>query len=392
MGIVDYAGHPDAERVVVVMGSGAETVRETVAWLNARGERVGVAQVRLYRPFPARALVEALPASVRRIAVLDRTKEPGSIGEPLFLDVIAALTEAHEDGERVLPRVIGGRYGLSSKEFTPGMVAGVFGELARERPRRRFTIGIDDDVSGSSLPYDASLDIEPSDTVRAVFFGLGSDGTVGANKNTIKILGSESHLHAQGYFVYDSKKSGSQTVSHLRFGPQPIRAPYLVQHASFVGCHHFGLLEQLDVLGRAAPGATLLLNCRHAPDEVWDALPRPVQEQILAKRLDVYAIDAGKIARNVGLAGRINIVLQTCFFAISGVLPRDEAIVRIKDAIAKTTASAAPRWSNATRRRSTGRWRGCTGSRCPTGSRPRASCRPRCPRTPRSSSAPSPRR
>ena len=342
LGIVDYAGHPDAERVLVVMGSGAETVRETVAWLNARGERVGVAQVRLYRPFPARALVEALPASVRRIAVLDRTKEPGSIGEPLFLDVIAALTEAHEDGERVLPRVIGGRYGLSSKEFTPGMVAGVFGELERERPRRRFTIGIDDDVSGSSLPFDASLDIEPSDTVRAVFFGLGSDGTVGANKNTIKILGSEPHLHAQGYFVYDSKKSGSQTVSHLRFGPRPIRAPYLVQHASFVGCHHFGLLEQLDVLGRAAPGATLLLNCRHAPDAVWDALPRPVQEQILAKRLDVYAIDAGKIARDVGLAGRINIVLQTCFFAISGVLPRDEAIVRIKEAIAKTYGRRGP--------------------------------------------------
>ena len=390
--IVDYAGHPDAERVVVVMGSGAETVRETVAWLNARGERVGVAQVRLYRPFPARALVEALPASVRRIAVLDRTKEPGSIGEPLFLDVIAALTEAHEDGERVLPRVIGGRYGLSSKEFTPGMVAGVFEELLREPPRRRFTIGIDDDVSGSSLPYDAALDIEPSDTVRAVFFGLGSDGTVGANKNTIKILGSEAHLHAQGYFVYDSKKSGSQTVSHLRFGPRAIRAPYLVQHASFVGCHQFGLLEQLDVLGRAAPGATLLLNCRHSPDEVWDALPRPVQEQILAKRLDVYAIDAGKIARNVGLPGRINIVLQTCFFAISGVLPRDEAIVRIKEAIANRMPGAAPRWSNATTRRSTARWRGCTGSSCPTGSRPRVSCRPRCPRTHRSSSAPSLRR
>ena len=334
--IVDYAGHPDAERALVVMGSGAETVRETVAALNARGERVGVAQVRLYRPFPARALVDALPASVRRLAVLDRTKEPGSIGEPLFLDVVAALTESHEDGERVLPRVSGGRYGLSSKEFTPGMVAGVFEELAREQPRRRFTVGITDDVSGTSLAYDASLDIEPPDTVRAVFFGLGSDGTVGANKNTIKILGSEEHLHAQGYFVYDSKKSGSQTVSHLRFGPQPIRAPYLVQRASFVGCHHFGLLEQVDVLGRAAPGATLLLNCRHSPDEVWDALPRPVQEQILAKRIDVYAIDAGQIAREVGLAGRINIVLQTCFFAISGVLPRDEAIARIKDAIAKT--------------------------------------------------------
>jgi pyruvate-ferredoxin/flavodoxin oxidoreductase len=334
--IVDYTGHPDAERVLVIMGSGAETVRETVASLTARGERVGVAQLRLYRPFPARALVEALPASARRIAVLDRTKEPGSIGEPLFLDVVAALTEAHEDGARVLPRVSGGRYGLSSKEFTPGMVAGVFEELARERPRRHFTVGITDDVSGTSLTYDASLDIEPPDTVRAVFFGLGADGTVGANKNTIKILGSEEHLHAQGYFVYDSKKSGAQTVSHLRFGPRPIRAPYLVQRASFVGCHQFGLLEQVDVLARAAPGATLLLNCRHPPEEVWEALSRPVQEQILAKRIAVYAINAGRIAREVGLAGRVNIVLQTCFFAISGVLPRDEAITKIKDAIAKT--------------------------------------------------------
>jgi pyruvate-ferredoxin/flavodoxin oxidoreductase len=336
LNVVDYSGHPEADRVVVVMGSGGETVRETVTSLTARGERVGVAQVRLYRPFPARELVDALPATVRRVAVLDRTKEPGSIGEPLFLDVLAALTEAAEDGERVLPRVSGGRYGLSSKEFTPGMVAGVFDELARERPRRRFTVGIVDDVSGTSLTYNPSLDIEPADTVRAVFFGLGADGTVGANKNTIKILGSEEHLHAQGYFVYDSKKSGSQTVSHLRFGPRPIRAPYLVQHASFVGCHQFGLLEKVDVLGRAAPGATLLLNCRQAPDEVWGALPRPVQEEILAKRIDVYAIDAGRIAREVGLAGRINIVLQTCFFAISGVLPRDDAIARIKEAIAKT--------------------------------------------------------
>ena len=334
--IVDYTGHPDAERVLVIMGSGGETARETVASLNARGERVGVAQVRMYRPFPARALGDALPASVRRIAVLDRTKEPGSIGEPLFLDVVAALTESHEDGVRVLPRVSGGRYGLSSKEFTPGMVAGVFEELASERPRRHFTVGITDDVSGTSLTYDASLDIEPPDTVRAVFFGLGADGTVGANKNTIKILGSEEHLHAQGYFVYDSKKSGAQTVSHLRFGPQPIRAPYLVQRASFVGCHQFGLLEQAEVLARAAPGATLLLNCRHPPDKVWEALSRPVQEQILAKRIDVYAINAGRIAREVGLAGRVNIVLQTCFFAISGVLPRDEAITKIKDAIAKT--------------------------------------------------------
>ena len=230
----------------------------------------------------------------------------------------------------------GGRYGLSSKEVTPAMIAGVFAELARERPRRRFTVGITDDVSGLSLPYDPSLDIEPADTVRAVFFGLGSDGTVGANKNTIKILGAEEKLNAQGYFVYDSKKSGSQTVSHLRFGPQPIRAPYLVEQASFVGCHHFGLLDRVDVLGRAAPGATLLLDCALPPDEVWDALPRPVQEKILAKNVSVYAINAAPIARAVGLAGRTNTILQTCFFAISGVLPRDEAITKIKTAIAKT--------------------------------------------------------
>ena len=335
--IMEYSGHPEADRVIVVMGSAAQTAAETVAHLCARGERVGVLQVRLFRPFPARALLDVLPATASRIAVLDRTKEPGSNGEPLFLDVVAALAEAHTGGERpVFPLVTGGRYGLSSKELTPAMVAGVFAELARKQPRRRFTIGITDDVSGTSLPYDPALDIEPPGTVRAVFFGLGSDGTVGANKNTIKILGAEEGLHAQGYFVYDSKKSGSQTVSHLRFGPQPIRAPYLVGQASFVGCHQFGLLERVDVLGRAAPGATLLLNCAQPPDEVWDALPRPVQEKILAKHIEVYAIDAGRIARAVGLAGRTNTVLQTCFFAISGVLPRDEAISKIKSAIAKT--------------------------------------------------------
>ena len=336
--VVDYSGHPEAERVLVVMGSGGETIRETVSSLNARGERLGVAQVRLYRPFPAQALAEVLPATVRHVAVLDRTKEPGSIGEPLFLDTVAALTESFGDGERaVMPRIVGGRYGLSSKEFTPGMVAGVFAELAGERPRRRFTIGITDDVSGTSLDYDAALDIESPETVRAIFFGLGSDGTVGANKNTIKILG-EAGLHAQGYFVYDSKKSGSQTVSHLRFGPQPIRAPYLVQQAGFVGCHQFGLLDRVDVLGPAADGATLLLNCARPPHDVWDTLSRPVQEQILAKHIDLYAVDASEIAREVGLAGRTNIVLQTCFFALSGVLPREQAIEQIKNAVAKTYA------------------------------------------------------
>jgi pyruvate-ferredoxin/flavodoxin oxidoreductase len=335
--IVEYAGHPEAERVIVLMGSGVETAVETARVLAAAGERVGVLGVRLYRPFPAEALVDELPATVRRVAVLDRTKEPGSLGEPLFLDTAAALAEAHAEGRlRTLPTVVGGRYGLSSKEFTPGMVAGVYEELAREHPRRRFTVGINDDVSHTSIDYDPSLDIEPEATVRAVFFGLGSDGTVGANKNTIKILGSEEGLHAQGYFVYDSKKSGSQTVSHLRFGPQPIRAPYLVRQASFVGCHQFGLLDRAEVLERAAPGATLLLNCPHPPEEVWDALSRPVQEQIVAKNIDVFVIDAGTIAREVGLAGRTNVVLQTCFFAVSGVLPREQAIERIKAAIAKT--------------------------------------------------------
>jgi pyruvate-ferredoxin/flavodoxin oxidoreductase len=335
-GLVDYSGHPEAERVIVVMGSGGQTAAETVAYLHARDERVGVAQVRLYRPFPGRELARALPPTVRRVAVLDRTKEPGSFGEPLFLDVLAALNESHVDGEReLMPVVIGGRYGLSSKEFTPAMVAGVLDELGRERPQRRFTIGIHDDVSSTSLPYDASLDIEPPETVRAVFFGLGADGTVGANKNTIKILGAEGR-HAQGYFVYDSKKSGSQTVSHLRFGPHSIRAPYLVSQATFVGCHQFGMIERAEVLDRAAPDATLLLNSHLPPEGVWDALSRPVQEQILAKRLELYVIDAGRIAREAGLGGRTNTVLQTCFFALSGVLEPGLAIDRIKASIAKT--------------------------------------------------------
>jgi pyruvate-ferredoxin/flavodoxin oxidoreductase len=335
--LVEYAGHPEAERVLVVMGSGAETARETVEHLVARGERVGVVQVRLYRPFPAAELVAALPPTATHVAVLDRTKEPGSAGEPLFLDVVAALAEGHQRGDLAhLPAVVGGRYGLSSKEFTPGMVAGVLEELERPEPRRRFTVGIVDDVSGTSLDYDADLDIEDADTVRAVFFGLGSDGTVGANKNTIKILGADPQMHAQGYFVYDSKKSGGQTVSHLRFGPHPIRAPYLVQRAGFVGCHHLGLLEKVDVLARAADGATLLLNAPQPPAEVWDALPGPVQQQVIDKGLRLYAIDADRVARNCGLPGRTNTVLQTCFFAISGVLPRDRAVEQVKAAIRKT--------------------------------------------------------
>ncbi|BBA88909.1 pyruvate ferredoxin/flavodoxin oxidoreductase family protein [Mycobacterium pseudoshottsii JCM 15466] len=340
MHIVDYTGHPEAERVMVLMGSGGQTAAETVTALTERGERVGVAQIRLYRPFPAEALLAALPPTVRAIAVLDRTKEPGSQGEPLYLDVTAALAEAYSSGQRSsLPVVCGGRYGLSSKEFTPGMVAGVFAELAGQRPRTRFTVGIDDDVSGTSISYDPDFDIETPATTKAVFFGMGSDGTVGANKNTIKILGGEEDIYAQGYFVYDSKKSGSQTVSHLRFGPQPIRAPYLVQQASFVGCHHQRFLNKVDVLGRAAHGAALLLNSARPPERVWDSLPAPVQQQIIDKRIRLYVVDAGKIAREVGLAGRINIVLQTCFFAIAGVLPVDQAIAKIKASVAKTYAA-----------------------------------------------------
>ncbi len=334
MHIVDYTGHPKAERVLVVMGSGAETAQQTAAALVGSGERVGVVQVRLYRPFPTEAFLESLPPTVRTIGVLDRTKEPGSVGEPLYLDVVAALAGACADGGRgVMPRVTGGRYGLSSKEFTPAMVAGVFAELAADQPRPRFTVGIDDDVSKTSVDFDSSFNIESPDTVRAVFFGLGSDGTVSANKHTIKILGSEEGLHAQAYFVYDSKKSGSQTESHLRFGPSPIRAPYLVSGANFVGCHQFRFLDKVDVLGRAAPDATLLLNCRLPAPKVWDALPRIVQEQILEKRITLYIVNADRIAREAGLAGRINIVLQTCFFMISGVLPRERAITRVKESV-----------------------------------------------------------
>jgi pyruvate-ferredoxin/flavodoxin oxidoreductase len=335
--LVDYAGHPAADRVVVIMGSGGETVAESVRHLEAADERVGVLRVRLYRPFPATQLLGALPPTVRSVAVLDRTKEPGSNGEPLFLDVVTTLAEAHRRGElESLPEVIGGRYGLSSKEFTPGMVAGIFAELATAKPRPRFTVGITDDVSGTSLSYDPDLDIEDPATLSAVFYGIGSDGTVGANKNTIKILGADPDLHAQAYFVYDSKKSGGLTVSHLRFGPHPIRAPYLVRRARFVGCHDFGLLEKIDVLGLAAPGATLLLNAPRPADEVWDALPRPVQEEIIDKRLELWAIDADAVAERVGLRGRTNTVLQTCFFAISGVLPRETAIEAVKSAIRKT--------------------------------------------------------
>ena len=335
--VVEYDGDPCAQRVIVIMGSGGQTVVETVRHLQARGDRVGVVRIRLHRPFPAAELVKVLPAAVRDIAVLDRTKEPGSGGEPLFLDVVTALTEAHHAGDiEVLPRVIGGRYGLSSKEFTPGMVVGIFDELGMDEPRPRFTIGITDDVGGTSLPYDQDLDIEEDETLRAVFFGIGSDGTVGANKNTIKILGADPSMNAQAYFVYDSKKSGGQTVSHLRFGPHPIRAPYLIRRAGFVGVHQLGLLDKVDVLGVARPGARVLLNAAGSPEEVWAGLSGPVQEEVIKKDLELWAIDADAVAEAAGLRGRTNTVLQTCFFAISGVLPRDEAITAVKHAIRKT--------------------------------------------------------
>ena len=329
--LFEYAGAPDAERVLVLMGSGAETAEETVRALVARGEKVGVVKVRLYRPFSAAHLAAALPSTVRAVAVLDRTKEPGALGEPLYLDVVAALAEAG----RVV-RVVGGRYGLSSKELTPAHAKAALDELARPQPRNHFTLGIRDDVTHTSLGWDPGFTLEDADAVRAVFYGLGADGTVGANKSSIKIIGEETALHAQGYFVYDSKKSGSTTVSHLRFGPRPIRAPYLVQRASFVACHQFGFLERLDVLDVAEPGATVLLNAPYAPEAVWDHLPRSVQEQIIAKRLRLHVIDAYAVARAAELGGHINGVMQACFFALSGVLPRGEAIAAIKRGIAKS--------------------------------------------------------
>lgn len=332
--LFDYFGAPDAERVIVMMGSGAEVAQEAVEYLNAHGERVGVLKVHLYRPFSVNHFVNALPPNVKSIAVLDRTKEPGSAGEPLYVDVVTALAETMQG--RALPRVIGGRYGLSSKEFTPAMVKAIFNELERDAPKNHFTIGIRDDVMHTSLAYDADFSTEDSATIRALFYGLGSDGTVGANKNSIKIIGEETDLYAQGYFVYDSKKSGSTTTSHLRFGPKPLHSSYLIRSANFVACHQFSFLERMNVLDAAAPGATFLLNSPFGPDEVWEHLPRAVQQQILDKQVKFHVIDGYKVARENGMGSRINTVMQTCFFAISGVLPRAQAIAAIKHAIAKT--------------------------------------------------------
>ena len=329
--LFDYVGAPDAERVIVIMGSGAETAHETVEHLVARGEKVGVVKVRLYRPFSIEHFLAALPSTVKRVAVLDRTKEPGSAGEPLYLDVVDALAES----ERGV-KVIGGRYGLSSKEFTPAMVKAVFDELAKDKRKKHFTVGINDDVTHMSLGYDENFSTEPDGVIRALFYGLGSDGTVGANKNSIKIIGEDTENYAQGYFVYDAKKAGVMTVSHLRFGPEPIRSSYLVNKADFIACHFWAFMERFDLLAAAVPGATFLINAPYPTDEVWDKLPRDMQQRIIDMKLKLYAINAFEVAKETGMGGRTNTVMQTCFFYLSHILPQDEAIAAIKKAIEKT--------------------------------------------------------
>ena len=335
--LFDYVGAADAERVVILMGSGAGAAEECVKALQKSDEKVGFLKVRLYKPFALDAFFAALPATVRSIAVLDRTKEPGSVGEPLYQEVVTAFMERHVgNGARPFPRIIGGRYGLSSKEFTPAMVKAVFDELKKPQPQNHFTIGIRDDVTHTSLNYEPTFSTEDPRTVRALFYGLGSDGTVGANKNSIKIIGKGTKNHAQGYFVYDSKKAGAITVSHVRFGPEPIESTYLISQASFVACHQFQFIDRFDVLTAAEPGATFLLNAPFGPEEIWNHLPRQVQQTIIDKKLKFYVIDAYSVAREVGMGSRINTIMQTCFFAISGVLPREEAIAAIKKAIQET--------------------------------------------------------
>jgi pyruvate-ferredoxin/flavodoxin oxidoreductase len=334
--LFDYYGAPDAERVIVLMGSGAEAAEEAVDLMVKQGEKIGMVKVRLYRPFDSKAFLAALPKTVKSIAVLDRCKEPGATGEPLYMDIVTVLAENEAILPFAKPAVIGGRYGLSSKEFTPAMVKGIFDELTKSAPKNHFTIGIDDDVSHSSLTYDASFSTEDPKTVRALFYGLGSDGTVGANKNSIKIIGSETDNYAQGYFVYDSKKSGSMTTSHLRFGPNPIRSSYLITRASFVACHNFSFLEKMDAVEAAMPGAVFLLNSPYPASEVWQHLPKTTQNEIIRKKIEFYVIDGYAVARKAGMGTRINTIMQTCFFAISGVLPREEAIEQIKKAIKKT--------------------------------------------------------
>jgi len=337
--LFDYFGAPDAERIIVLMGSGSEAVHETVEALMEKGEKIGVVKVHLYRPFSRQHLINALPASTKAIAVLDRTKEPGTSGEPLYLDVVAAINEYFADGNTKfasLPRIIGGRYGLASKEFTPAMAKAVFDELKKQKPKNHFTVGIIDDVSHTSLEVDYSFSTEKEDVFRGLFFGLGADGTVGANKNSIKIIGEETSYYGQGYFVYDSKKSGTTTVSHLRFGPRPIRSSYLITKANFVACHQWQFLEKMDMLSSIIDGGTFLINSPFGPDRVWDNLPRSVQETIIKKKLNLYVIDGTTVAQKTGMGGRVNTVMQTCFFAISGVLPKEQAIEAIKKSIKKT--------------------------------------------------------
>ena len=338
--LFDYVGDPEAEEVIIVMGSAGETAERTAAYLNGQGRKVGVLKVRLFRPFSIDGFVSALPASVRTIAVLDRCKEPGALGEPLYLDIVTALAEARATGQRATAtdvRVIGGRYGLSSKDFTPAMAKAVFDEMAKDKPKAHFTVGINDDVTGLSLDFDDEFRLPAmAGSSRAVFYGLGSDGTVGANKNSIKIVADNTDLYAQGYFVYDSKKSGGVTISHLRFSPEVIQAPFLIDEAEFVACHHFVFLDRYDVLKYAAKGATFLINAPYPADEVWDKLARPVQQTIIDKGLKVYTIDARKVAQAAGMGGRVNTIMQVCHFALSDMLPPDQSIAKIKKAIEKT--------------------------------------------------------
>jgi len=336
--LFDYVGAPDADRVIVIMGSGAEATQETVEYLNDRGEKVGLLKVRLFRPFSGRDLMAALPPTVRTIAVLDRTKEPGASGEPMYKDVVTAVAESFSSGNfplKSFPKIIGGRYGLSSKEFTPAMIHGVYEEMKKENPKNYFSVGITDDVTNNSIDYDPQF-TTGGEVSRCLFYGLGADGTVGANKNSIKIIGEDTPNNAQGYFVYDSRKSGSVTVSHLRFGAKPIHSIYLLDRANFVACHQFVFLERYDMLKDAVPGATFLLNSPYGPDEVWDKIPRSVQKQIIDKKIRFYVIDGYKVAKMTGMGARVNTIMQTCFFAISGVLPKDEAIEAIKQSIKKT--------------------------------------------------------
>jgi pyruvate-ferredoxin/flavodoxin oxidoreductase len=340
--LFEYFGHPEADRLIILMGSAADTAEETVSYMVGKNEKVGILKVRLFRPFSIEHFIKEIPTTVKSIAVLDRTKEPGATGEPLYQDVITAFSESLDEAStpfKSFPTIIGGRYGLSSKEFTPAMVKAVFDELLKIRPKNHFTVGISDDVTNTSIDFDSEFNIESSDTIRAMFFGLGADGTVGANKNSIKIIGEETDNYAQGYFVYDSKKSGSMTISHLRFGKQPIKSTYLISKANFIACHQEVFLEKIDMLQYAVTGATFLLNTIHDPNGVWDTLPKKVQEQIIEKKIKMYVIDGYRVARDTGMGGRVNTIMQTCFFAISGILPKDEAIAEIKKAIDKTYGS-----------------------------------------------------